>query len=51
MFYFKFYKEQTKIFSLQDVIPGVMTWKRFPCQPLVSMATNPTLSNVWIPRW
>ncbi|EDO48935.1 predicted protein, partial [Nematostella vectensis] len=35
----------------QDVIPGVMTWKRFPSQSLVSLANNPTLSSVWLPRW
>ncbi|XP_068715346.1 cilia- and flagella-associated protein 221-like isoform X1 [Montipora foliosa] len=40
-----------KYLERQDVIPGVMTWKRFPCQPLVSMAANPTLSTIWIPRW
>jgi len=44
-------KQGRKYLERQDVIPGVMTWKRFPCQPLVSMAANPTLSNVWIPRW
>ncbi|KAJ7384106.1 hypothetical protein OS493_023430 [Desmophyllum pertusum] len=44
-------KQGRKYLERQDVIPGVMTWKRFPCQPLVSMAANPTISNVWIPRW
>ncbi|XP_029201287.2 LOW QUALITY PROTEIN: cilia- and flagella-associated protein 221-like [Acropora millepora] len=44
-------KHSRKFLERQDVIPGVMTWKRFPCQPLVSMAANPTLSTVWIPRW
>jgi len=37
--------------SRQDVIPGVMVWKRFPSQTLVSMSSSPTLSNVWVPRW
>ncbi|KAK2561244.1 Cilia- and flagella-associated protein 221 [Acropora cervicornis] len=43
-------KHSRKFLERQDVIPGVMTWKRFPCQPLVSMAANPTLSTIWIPR-
>lgn len=44
-------KQGRKYLERQDVIPGVMTWKRFPCQPLVSMAASPTLSSIWTPRW
>eukprot|EP00057_Strongylocentrotus_purpuratus_P017944 XP_011672418.1 PREDICTED: cilia- and flagella-associated protein 221 [Strongylocentrotus purpuratus] len=35
----------------EDVIKGVMAWKKFPSQGLVSLANTPTLTNVWVPRW
>lgn len=35
----------------EDVIKGVMQWKKFPSQGLVSLANTPTLMNVWVPRW
>ena len=38
-------------FLFQDVIKGVMAWKKFPSQGLVSLANTPTLTNVWVPRW
>ena len=34
-----------------DVISGLMTWKRFPCQNLVSCNNVPNITDVWIPRW
>ncbi|CAB4043290.1 Hypothetical predicted protein, partial [Paramuricea clavata] len=33
-----------------DVISGLMTWKRFPCQSLVSCNNVPNITDVWIPR-
>jgi len=33
-----------------DVIPGLMSWKRFPSHSLVVMNT-PSLSSVYVPRW
>ena len=35
----------------QDVVRGVMGWKRFPSQGLTSLGYTPTLTNVWVPRW
>ena len=37
--------------SSQDVVRGVMGWKRFPSQGLTSLGYTPTLTNVWVPRW
>ncbi|PIK57014.1 putative primary ciliary dyskinesia protein 1-like [Apostichopus japonicus] len=34
----------------EEVIKGVMQWKKFPSQGLVSLANTPTLMNVWVPR-
>ena len=34
----------------QDVIKGLMTWKKFPSQGLVTLSSMPTLSDVWVPR-
>ncbi|XP_057293234.1 cilia- and flagella-associated protein 221-like isoform X2 [Hydractinia symbiolongicarpus] len=33
-----------------DVIPGLMSWKRFPSHGLVVM-NGPSLCNVYVPRW
>ncbi|XP_071487627.1 cilia- and flagella-associated protein 221-like [Diadema antillarum] len=40
-----------KYLDREDVIKGVMAWKKFPSQGLVSLANTPTLTNVWVPRW
>ena len=39
------------LFLFQDVISGLMTWKRFPCQSLISFNNVPNITDVWIPRW
>lgn len=33
-----------------DVIPGLMSWKRFPSHGLV-VTNGPSLCNVYVPRW
>ncbi|XP_072017653.1 cilia- and flagella-associated protein 221-like [Amphiura filiformis] len=40
-----------KFLDREDVIRGVMQWKKFPSQGLISLANTPTLTNVWVPRW
>nr|XP_002733102.1 PREDICTED: primary ciliary dyskinesia protein 1-like [Saccoglossus kowalevskii] len=40
-----------KFLDREDVIRGVMQWKKFPSQGLVSLSNTPTLTNVWVPRW
>jgi hypothetical protein len=47
----QFTSMQKSYLDRQDVIKGLMTWKRFP-SPAVTATTNcPTLCNVWVPRW
>ena len=35
----------------KDVIKGIMSWKKFPSQGLISLSNTPTLTDVWVPRW
>ncbi|XP_064648100.1 cilia- and flagella-associated protein 221-like [Lineus longissimus] len=42
---------QKRFLDREDVIRGVMTWKKFPSQGLTSLSLTPTLTNVWVPRW
>ncbi|XP_067649334.1 cilia- and flagella-associated protein 221-like isoform X1 [Haliotis asinina] len=35
----------------EDVVRGVMGWKKFPSQGLTSLSNTPTLSAVWVARW
>ncbi|CAH1789213.1 unnamed protein product [Owenia fusiformis] len=42
---------QKKYLDREDVIKGVMSWKKFPSQGLTSLSNTPTLTNVWVPRW
>lgn len=42
---------QKQYLDREDVIRGVMAWKRFPSQGLTSLANTPTLGSVWVPRW
>lgn len=42
---------QRKYLDREDVIRGIMTWKKFPSQGLTSLSNTPTLTNVWVPRW
>ena len=36
---------------LKDVIRGIMTWKKFPSQSLITLSNTPTITDVWVPRW
>lgn len=42
---------QRKYLDREDVIRGIMAWRKFPSQGLTSLTNTPTLSNVWVPRW
>ena len=42
---------QKKFLDREDVIKGIMTWKKFPNQGLVALSNTPTLTDVWVPRW
>lgn len=42
---------QRKYMDREDVVRGIMTWKKFPSQGLTSLSNTPTLTNVWVPRW
>ena len=41
---------QKKYVDEEDVIRGVMTWKKYPSQSLISLATTTTLANIYAPR-
>ncbi|XP_074658961.1 cilia- and flagella-associated protein 221-like [Tubulanus polymorphus] len=42
---------QKQFLDKDDVVKGLMTWKKFPSQGLTSLANTPTLTNVWMARW
>ncbi|XP_064613685.1 cilia- and flagella-associated protein 221-like isoform X2 [Liolophura sinensis] len=42
---------QQKYLDREDVIKGIMSWKKFPSQGLTSLQQTPTLTSVWVPRW
>ncbi|XP_059153002.1 cilia- and flagella-associated protein 221-like isoform X2 [Physella acuta] len=42
---------QKRFLDREDTIRGIMSWKKFPSQGLVSLTNAPTLTNVWVPRW
>ncbi|XP_053374338.1 cilia- and flagella-associated protein 221-like [Mercenaria mercenaria] len=42
---------QRKYMDREDVVRGIMAWKKFPSQGLTSLSNTPTLTNVWVPRW
>ena len=39
------------LWTSQDTIRGIMSWRKFPSQGLTSLSNTPTLTNVWVPRW
>lgn len=46
------FSTQKRFMDHDDVVRGVMTWKKFPSQGLTSLSTNAaTLTDVWVPRW
>ncbi|KAK3588715.1 hypothetical protein CHS0354_026034 [Potamilus streckersoni] len=42
---------QRRYADREDVVRGIMAWKKFPSQGLTSLTNTPTLTNVWVPRW
>ncbi|XP_061186055.1 cilia- and flagella-associated protein 221-like [Saccostrea echinata] len=42
---------QRRYLDREDVVRGIMGWKKFPSQGLTSLANTPTLTSVWVPRW
>jgi hypothetical protein len=46
------YSTQKRFLDGEEVIEGLMQWKKFPSASLCSLANNTaaTLSDVWIPR-
>jgi len=42
---------QKRFLDREDVIKGIMSWKKFPSQGLISLSNTPTLTDVWVPRW
>ncbi|XP_078487466.1 cilia- and flagella-associated protein 221-like [Ciona intestinalis] len=40
-----------KFMDREDVIKGIMSWKKFSSHGLAALSTTPTLSDVWLPRW
>uniref|UniRef100_F6W5C2 Abnormal spindle-like microcephaly-associated protein ASH domain-containing protein n=1 Tax=Ciona intestinalis TaxID=7719 RepID=F6W5C2_CIOIN len=40
-----------KFIDREDVIKGIMSWKKFSSHGLAALSTTPTLSDVWLPRW
>ncbi|CAF0716214.1 unnamed protein product [Brachionus calyciflorus] len=45
------FSTQKKFLEREDVIKGVMAWKKFPSQGLISLTNTPTITDVWVPRW
>ncbi|XP_046335996.1 cilia- and flagella-associated protein 221-like isoform X2 [Haliotis rufescens] len=42
---------QRRYLNREDIVRGVMGWKKFPSQGLTSLSNTPTLSAVWVARW
>lgn len=42
---------QKRFLDREDIIKGIMSWKKFPSQGLISLSNTPTLTDVWVPRW
>lgn len=42
---------QKQYLSRQEIVKGVMSWKKFSSPSMTSLAATPTLTNVWVPRW
>ena len=41
---------QKKYVDEEDVIRGVMLWKKYPSQSLISLEATTTLANIYAPR-
>lgn len=44
------FSTQKKFLDREDVIKGIMAWKKFPSQGLISLSNTPTITDVWVPR-
>ncbi|XP_038645746.1 cilia- and flagella-associated protein 221 isoform X1 [Scyliorhinus canicula] len=42
---------QKKFIDRDEMIKGLMSWKRFPPAVLTSLSNTDFLSNIWTPRW
>ncbi|CAF0758719.1 unnamed protein product [Didymodactylos carnosus] len=45
------YSTTSRYLDREDVIQGVMQWKKFNSTGLSALSQAPTMSNVWVPRW
>ncbi|GCC25187.1 hypothetical protein chiPu_0003593 [Chiloscyllium punctatum] len=39
------------LLNKQEIIKGVMTWKKFPSAALLSLSNSDFLTSTWVPRW
>ncbi|XP_062908526.1 cilia- and flagella-associated protein 221 [Mobula hypostoma] len=46
-----FASTQKKFLDRDDIIKGLMNWKKFPSAALKSVTTTDFLTNSWVPRW
>uniref|UniRef100_A0A4W3HDD1 Uncharacterized protein n=1 Tax=Callorhinchus milii TaxID=7868 RepID=A0A4W3HDD1_CALMI len=44
-------KTQKKFLDRDEVIKGLMTWKKFYSTPIRSLSSTATLTSSWVPRW
>ncbi|XP_069791351.1 cilia- and flagella-associated protein 221 isoform X3 [Narcine bancroftii] len=42
---------QKKFLDREDIIKGLMNWKKFPSAALKFLSTTDFLTNTWVPRW
>ncbi|XP_072434429.1 cilia- and flagella-associated protein 221 [Chiloscyllium punctatum] len=42
---------QKKFLDRDEIIKGVMTWKKFPSAALLSLSNSDFLTSTWVPRW
>ncbi|XP_048389662.2 cilia- and flagella-associated protein 221 isoform X1 [Stegostoma tigrinum] len=42
---------QKKFLDRDEIIKGLMTWKKFPSVALSSLSNSDFLSSTWVPRW
>ncbi|XP_059822318.1 cilia- and flagella-associated protein 221 isoform X2 [Hypanus sabinus] len=46
-----FASTQKKFLDRDDIIKGLMNWKKFPCAALKALTTTDSLTSSWVPRW
>lgn len=42
---------QKQYLDREEIIKGVMSWKKFPSPSIASLSGTPSFANVWVPRW